>query len=183
MEYSALTERQKMLVEENMNLIGMIMKTVPLYYLESREDAFQIGSVGLIKAARSYNEARNVLFKTYATRCIENELRMAIRHSNRAGAKAFICSLEDGEGNSYTLGEMVTDNAPLPEEICVAREPLAAVLRFIEQVRDDEARIILTMAMRRRSQEEIARAVGCTQSAVSRKLKRIRAQLREVMAR
>ena len=77
-----LTEAQRTLVEENIGLISYAMKKLPIYLFDSPEDAFQIGTIGLMKAARSFEPSRNILFSTYAIPCIVNELRMALRHIN-----------------------------------------------------------------------------------------------------
>ena len=70
-----LTESQRALVEENLGLISYAMTKLPIYLFDSREDAFQIGTIGLMKAARHYDPSRNILFSTYAMPCIVNELR------------------------------------------------------------------------------------------------------------
>ena len=79
-----LTDTQRILVEENLGLISFAMNKLPIYLFDSREDAFQIGVIGLMKAARSYDPDRKILFATYAVPCITNELRMALRHINTA---------------------------------------------------------------------------------------------------
>ena len=41
---------------------------------EDMEDLISIGTIGLIKAIKTYNDERAVRLATYAARCIENEV-------------------------------------------------------------------------------------------------------------
>ena len=64
----ALTESQRTLVENNLGLISYAMKKLPIYLFDSPEDAFQIGTIGLMKAARSFDPEKedSVLHLCYA---------------------------------------------------------------------------------------------------------------------
>ncbi|OMC99162.1 sigma-70 family RNA polymerase sigma factor [Paenibacillus sp. FSL R5-0636] len=67
------------LIQNNMGLVrsvaNKISKTTGVEYLE----LFQEGSIGLVKAARSFDETKNFRFSTYATRCIQNEMLVYLR--------------------------------------------------------------------------------------------------------
>ena len=43
------------------------------------EDLVSIGTIGLIKAVRTFRPAKNIKLATYASRCIENEILMYLR--------------------------------------------------------------------------------------------------------
>ncbi|MFR9535040.1 MAG: sigma-70 family RNA polymerase sigma factor [Rikenellaceae bacterium] len=71
-----LTPEQIHLVEDNMGLVGQVLKncvTVPKGSVITLEDLEQIGRIGLCKAAYAY-EQRNALFSTYAYIVIRNEI-------------------------------------------------------------------------------------------------------------
>ena len=61
------------LVEHNLRLVAHIIKK---YYASYRdqEDLISIGTIGLIKAASSFNSSKGTKFATYASRCIENAI-------------------------------------------------------------------------------------------------------------
>ena len=61
------------LIEHNLRLVAHIVKK---YYAVSgeQEDLISIGTIGLIKAVRTYKPAKNIKLATYASRCIENEI-------------------------------------------------------------------------------------------------------------
>ena len=50
------------------------------------DDLISIGSVGLIKAVRSYDMRTGTSLSTYAARCIENEILMSLRQSRKQQA-------------------------------------------------------------------------------------------------
>ncbi len=61
------------LIEHNLRLVAHIIKK---YYASYRdqEDLISIGTIGLIKAASSFNSGKGTKFATYASRCIENAI-------------------------------------------------------------------------------------------------------------
>ena len=61
------------LIEHNLRLVAHIIKK---YYASYRdqEDLISIGTIGLIKAANSFNSSKGTKFATYASRCIENTI-------------------------------------------------------------------------------------------------------------
>ncbi len=75
------------LIEHNLRLVAHIVKK---YYTASddSEDLISIGTIGLIKAASSFDYTKNTKFATYASRCIEN----AIVSLRNARVRNIICS-------------------------------------------------------------------------------------------
>ena len=67
------------LVERNLRLVAHIVKK---YYSSTaeNEELFSIGTVGLIKAIRSFDPSKGVRLATYAARCIDNEILMFFRN-------------------------------------------------------------------------------------------------------
>ena len=78
------TARQ-MLVEHNMRLIVHIARKYKVPGC-TFDDLISIGSVGLIKAVRSYDMRTGTSLSTYAARCIENEILMSLRQSRKQQA-------------------------------------------------------------------------------------------------
>lgn len=79
-----LNDDQRILVEENMGLIGKVIKdrvhNIDRIGIFSYDDLFQIGSVGLCKAAATYNSV-NGKFSTYAYVLIRNEIFNALEYA------------------------------------------------------------------------------------------------------
>lgn len=66
------------LVEENLGLVRMAVKRYRGFGVED-EDLLQIGSVGLIKAAKSFDQTKEVRFSTYAVAKIVGEIKTYLR--------------------------------------------------------------------------------------------------------
>ena len=66
------------LVTENINLIYLVMKRFRNRGVE-QEDLFQIGAVGLTKAAQRFDEAKGFAFSTYAVPLIIGEIQRFLR--------------------------------------------------------------------------------------------------------
>lgn len=98
-----LTDKQKQLVEENMGLVGKVLKDKlrqgsALGYWE-REDLYQIGCVGLCKAAAT--DDGSCRFSTYAYRLVWNEICDALICGNRVAGKEFPYDPEAFEDSCY----------------------------------------------------------------------------------
>lgn len=68
------------IVELNMKLVSHVLKKYKPY----SEDQFQAGSIGLILAANTFKEDKEVPFHSYACFCIEREIHKAFRKQNNS---------------------------------------------------------------------------------------------------
>ena len=66
------------LVTENINLIYLVMKRFRNRGVD-RDDLFQIGAVGLTKAAQRFDESKGFAFSTYAVPMITGEIKRFLR--------------------------------------------------------------------------------------------------------
>ena len=176
-----LTDEQRILVKDNLTLVSYALSKVPVYLFDSRDDAFQIGAIGLIKAARTFDPSRNILFTTYASRCIINELLMSLRHISRTQPHNIISSYDAPivfpDGETAALIEVIPSNDPAPDEQLIARDSVHSILLALQSLPDREALRIMCMALHKVRQADMAASLGCTQSAISRRLQRIRTAL------
>ena len=67
------------LIEHNLRLVAHIIKR---YYASSKDhdDLISIGTIGLIKAASTFDYEKGTRFATYASRCIENAIPSLGKH-------------------------------------------------------------------------------------------------------
>ena len=67
------TQARDKLIEHNLRLVAHIIKR---YYssIKEQEDLISIGTIGLIKAASTFDYDKGTRFATYASRCIENAI-------------------------------------------------------------------------------------------------------------
>ena len=143
------------------------------------EDLVSIGTIGLIKAVRTFCPERNIKLATYASRCIENEILMCLRKTSNIKTDL---SLDeplnvDWDGNElllsdilYTDDDMVSAGIETDEEISLLRDRIA---RLGER---DRKIISLRFGLdgtEEHTQKEVADLLGISQSYISRIEKRI----------
>ena len=141
------------------------------------EDLTQEGMVGLIKAVREFDAAKDASFRTFAEVCIRNRLYSALRASAREKHQALNQSVSldtpDFDSNSYTSG---TNNLAQrgPEDFLIDREHTAALLSGVrKQLSEFEAKI-LGYYLDGLSCREIAETVGKSPKSVDNAVQRIR---------
>jgi len=100
------------LIELNIRLVSTVLKKYSPY----GEDEFQVGCVGLINAANTFNIERGVPFSSYACFCIERELHKAHavkRDSFEYQASGYISSLDElislENGDEMKMHETIAD--------------------------------------------------------------------------
>ena len=96
------------LVERNLRLVVYIAKKFENTGV-GIEDLISIGTIGLMKAINTFNTDKNIKLATYASRCIENEILMYLRRSNRIKQEVSIDEPlnQDGDGNELLLSDIL----------------------------------------------------------------------------
>jgi len=178
-------EARNKLIEHNLRLVAHVVRKYDSSG-EDMEDLISIGTIGLIKAIKTFNEERGVRLATYAARCIENEVLMYLRNIKKVKQEVSIYDPigYDKEGNEISLIDILTtDNeiidlleAKLQEE--KIRSKMGVLTRRERQV--IEMRYGLFTGLKE-TQREIARKLGISRSYVSRIEKRaLKKLIREI---
>lgn len=167
------TARQT-LIEHNLRLVAHIAKKYQSTGMES-DDLISIGTVGLIKAVKTFSPVSGTSLATYAARCIENEILMVIRAGKKQRREV---SLQepvgtDKEGNEISLLEILGTNRGEVEEEVERRMSAARLRRLIETTLTPRERIVLEMryglgGSGPYAQREVATVLGISRSYVSR---------------
>ena len=105
-------EARKILVERNLRLVVYIAKKFENTGI-GIEDLISIGTIGLMKAINTFNTDKKIKLATYASRCIENEILMFLRRSNRIKTEISIDEPlnQDGDGNELLLSDILGTDA------------------------------------------------------------------------
>lgn len=171
-------DARKKLVEKNLRLVVYIAKKFENSGVNI-EDLISIGTIGLMKGVNSFNLDKNIKLATYASRCIENEILMFLRKTQRTKTEVSIDEPinTDSEGNDLALGDILgTDNDSL-----------------FKQVEDNDNKKIINMAIKNLdfrekeimelrygfdgkkelTQKEVADKLGISQSYISRIEKKV----------
>lgn len=114
---SPLTKEQRIKVEENMGLVGKVIQdcvhTLGAGSMLDYDDLFQIGCLGLCKAAQTDKPGHTVAFSTYAYRLIRNEIYSQLERVTRRGR-------EVATDPSELPCTVLDDDTPEQREACTA---------------------------------------------------------------
>ena len=99
---------RSILIERNLRLVVYIARKFENTGI-GIEDLISIGTIGLIKAVNSFNPEKKIKLATYASRCIENEILMVLRRTNRLKLEvSFDEPLNtDWDGNELLLSDIL----------------------------------------------------------------------------
>ena len=101
-------EARQILVERNLRLVVYIAKKFDNTGI-GIEDLISIGTIGLMKGVNTFNSEKKIKLATYASRCIENEILMFLRKSNKIKGEVSIDEPlnKDRDGNELLLSDIL----------------------------------------------------------------------------
>ena len=183
-----IEDNKELLITHNLRLVVYIAKK-----FESKttttEDLVSIGTIGLMKAVKTFNPDKNIKFATYASRCIENEILMHLRKVNNMKVEmSFDEPLSvDWDGNELTLRDVLGTE---PDDVC---EPIEytdekrLLLKIVNDLPEKEKNLMImrfglngNTAM---TQKQLANKLGISQSYISRLEKKILEKIRTELLR
>ena len=176
------------MIERNLRLVVYIARKFENTGI-SIEDLISIGTIGLIKAVNSFDPDKNIKLATYASRCIENEILMVLRKSNRLKLEvSFDEPLNtDWDGNELLLSDILGTESDLVSKDLDADIEKQMLHTAIEALNPREKYIVgLRYGIgeaKEHTQKEVADIMGISQSYISRLEKRIIGKLREELAK
>lgn len=131
------------LIRHNLRLVAHIVKK---YYAlpADQDDLISIGAIGLMKAVDTFDSTRRARFSTYASRCIENELRMHFRRLRKNGPTVSLQeTLESGrEDSALTLADVLQDSFCM-EDTCETQDDIRRMRQLLDGLPARERQIIL----------------------------------------
>lgn len=180
---NGIDDNRELLIIHNLRLVVYIAKKFE-NKTTSTEDLVSIGTIGLMKAVKTFNPEKNIKIATYASRCIENEILMHLRKVNNMKSEmSFDEPLSvDWDGNELTLRDVLgTDPDDVYDPIEVSDEK-RELMEVVEALPEKERRL---MIMRfglngedSHTQKQMADNLGISQSYISRLEKRILAKIK-----
>ena len=162
------SEKQKKLVLENLRLVYFLAKKIGSPQGDY-EDIVSIGTIGLIKAAATFDESKEIKFASYAARCINNEIFMHLRkekvHKNDRSLEETICS--DRSGKELTLKDLISVEEDFTKDVTIQNEFTNVMDIILNALSLREKKTIL-YRMANVNQKIIAQKINVSQSYVSR---------------
>ena len=173
----------ELLIIHNLRLVVYIAKKFESTGI-GIEDLISIGTIGLIKAVKTFRPDKNIKLATYASRCIENEILMFLRKTSQTRKEISIDEPlnVDWDGNELLLGDILGTDDDIVIRGLESETEKRLLLEQIDMLGDRE-RTIMQMRFglagyKERTQKEVADEVGISQSYISRLEKRILRQIK-----
>ena len=183
-------EARSKLIEHNLRLVVYIAKKFDNTAV-GVEDLISIGTIGLIKAINTFNPGKNIKLATYASRCIENEILMYLRRTNKTKMEVSIDEPlnVDWDWNELLLSDILgTDEDVIYKDLEMETEK-GLLNAAINRLNPRERKIVeLRFGLNNEegdemTQKEVADLLGISQSYISRLEKKIMKRLKKEIVR
>ena len=162
------------LIKHNLRLVAHIAKKYKNSNVDN-DDLISIGTIGLMKAIKTFTYEKGNSFSTYAARCIENEILMTFRSDKKNASSVYLDDVisVDKDGNNLSLFEILGNEDDGVETQVENR----VIFKKIEKIIDDklssrEKEIIVKRyglyGEQPRTQIELANEMNISRSYISR---------------
>lgn len=165
---------EEKLIRHNLRLVAHITKKYKNSSIE-QDDLISIGSIGLMKAIKTFSYEKGNSFSTYASRCIENEILMTFRSDKKNAQAVYLDDVIsiDKDGNNLSLFEILNDDAPAVEKQVENKILYSKVLNIIKKdLTQREQEILIKRfglcGVQPKTQIEIADELKISRSYISR---------------
>lgn len=183
-------EAKKKLISHNLRLVVYLARKFENTGV-GVEDLISIGTIGLIKGIQTFNPQKNIKLATYASRCIENEILMHLRRTNKLKLEvSFDEPLNvDWDGNELLLSDILGTEEDVIYRDLETEAEIGMLRKAMEKLSEREREIIeLRYGYNRKNdkemtQKEVADLLGISQSYISRLEKKIMLRLRREIQR
>ncbi len=176
-------EANNKLIVHNLRLVVYIAKKFEKSGV-AIDDLISIGTIGLIKAVKTFCPTKNIKLATYASRCIENEVLMYLR---KIGHRKNEISIDEPLNTDWDGNELLLSDILSTEEDTVSLEienddMIRVLMDAVDSLPERERKIIyLRFGLRsdkEYTQKEVADMLGISQSYISRIEKKILNELK-----
>lgn len=183
------SEARNTLIIHNLRLVAYIVnKNYP--DANDQDDLISIGTIGLIRAAETFDYSKGNHFSTYASKCIDNQIKMHFRKIKHQLTEISISEPidSDSEGNALTLADICSSDINVEDDVLLKINS-EKLYRFIDEELDEREREIIAKrygipdkeghVCKPLTQREIAKELKISRSYISRIEKRALEKLRE----
>lgn len=172
------------LIEENLGLVNVIVKKYQNTNIDFWE-LFNVGAIGLIKAVDTFDQSKNILFSTYASKCIENAILSFLKRNKKWNCyvRFYTPIYCNDSGRELTLEDILITNE---DDVFVNFELKCTYeeIRYVLAKLSDRDRKVILLYFGFfddycYSQEEISNIIQVSQSFVSRIIRKSLVVLKE----
>lgn len=143
-------------------------------------DLVQEGMIGLNHAIDRYQERENILFYTYAKKCIERKIISVVISANRNKNKILNESISYDDDENLLL-KFVKSNTPSPEEEILNIELEEELLNRIKGVLTDLEEQVFELLISGFKYKEIAEILDKDQKSIDNAKERIKVKIKKVL--
>lgn len=167
-------EAGDILILRNMRLVAHMVKH---YNFDEKdiEEYISIGTIGLIKAVKTFNPGKGNRLATYAAKCIDNELLMALRGEKKKNKDISLQETigTDKEGNEINIIDVIDTGEKDFLESFILKQDVDKLYRGIMNVLNSREQDIIInryglLGRDEITQRELAAGMGISRSYVSR---------------
>ncbi|MBO5142482.1 MAG: sigma-70 family RNA polymerase sigma factor [Clostridia bacterium] len=176
-----LNEKQETLVTNNLKLVHYILNKyfgyTPLN--PEYEDFVSVGTFGLIKAAKTYDESKSK-FSSYSSTIIRNEILMYMR-SKKKDKNTISINTPLSADENLTLEDTIEASESSFIETLMDNSELEDILKIIINSNSKKAAIVTLYFLGGKTQHQIGNILNVSQSYVSRLRRRMFKQVKTLL--
>ena len=170
----------------NMRLVALIVAKYNVSE-EDKKDLFQIGLIGLMKAVDNFDVTKGVQFATFAGTCIQNEIGMQLRKTNK---DSLVVSIDDSlytnkDGDEIKISDTLVDEKANIVEDFEDKEVINLLKELVVSLNIRDSFIVTLyfglFGNDKVQQDDIAFRLNISQSYISRLVKKILFTLKELI--
>lgn len=158
------------LVIDNVNLIYLALKKLYLY--DKRDDYFDVGMIGLVKGARTYDKTKGIAATTYLYRCIYSELCMTFRKKDPDGILSLNKEMNrEADDRITTLEDTIPSDVNIEEEMILKEQKEEMYNEILKLNKREKLVICLSYGVggyEKITEKEIAKILKISQAQVNR---------------
>lgn len=166
----------------------LVRKKSSSYYIigADRDDIIQEGMIGLFKAVRDFDSAKEASFKTFADMCITRQMLTAVKNALRQkhAPLNFYVSLNKPVSESGDEAELMNvlgaNEAANPEDIVINKEKADCLEVKVGEVLSKFELQVLSLYLQGNSYLSIGKAIGKDSKSVDNAIQRIRKKIERI---
>ena len=178
-----LNSEKEHLVLDNQGLVHYIVqKFGGISNPSEYDDLVSIGTIGLIKAAITFDSSKKFTFATYASKCIKNEIFQYYRKAKKYAKDISIYETigNDEEGKEFTLEDSIEHPGSDFVEKIANKDVLIQLVSIVLNYLEGKKRLAILYRMGEVSMTDIAEKLNTHRRDISKTLKKATNQIRKV---
>lgn len=178
-----LNSEKEHLVLDNQGLVHYIVqKFGGISNPSEYDDLVSIGTIGLIKAAITFDSSKKFTFATYASKCIKNEIFQYYRKAKKYAKDISIYETigNDEEGKEFTLEDSIEHPGSDFVEKIANKDALIQLVSIVLNYLEGKKRLAILYRMGEVSMTDIAEKLNTDRRDISKTLKKATNQIRKV---